>query len=92
MRYLGFEHEGDDCIGVVTGDQVSRLATIAEFYGDVDRWRGSEPAGPSVPLESITARPPVPPTAKVLCLGLNYQAHIQETGSERPPAPNIFAR
>jgi len=34
----------------------------------------------------------VPQTAKVLCLGLNYAAHIAETGRDRPDHPNVFAR
>lgn len=92
MRFLGFDDQGDAAIGVVVGDQVRRLCTIDEFYADLDNWRNAEAKGDPVPLEGIVRVPPVPQTAKVLCLGLNYASHISETGSERPDFPNIFAR
>jgi len=92
MRYLGFEHDGADWIGTVDGDAVTPLTTIDEFYADLARWRGTDPTGEAVALDAIVAVPPVPRTAKVLCLGLNYASHIAETGSQRPPAPNVFAR
>ena len=92
MRYLGFRHEGISSIGVVDGRSVTPLATIEEFYADPACWRAAEAAGPTLALDAIELVPPVPQTAKVLCLGLNYQAHISETESERPSAPNIFAR
>ncbi len=94
MRYLGFRHDGENCIGVVGDDDtVTRLATVEEFYGDLDRWRDASPIGqPVVPRAEVALVPPVPTTAKILCLGLNYQSHVEETGSTRPPAPNIFAR
>lgn len=92
MRFLGFEDDGGGAIGVVDGDRVRRLCTIDEFYDDLDRWRGAEPAGEPVAVDSITRVPPVPLTAKVLCLGLNYASHISETGSQRPDYPNIFAK
>ena len=92
MRFLGFEHEGIATIGIVSGDTVHALCSIDDFYGDLDHWRSAQPTGPAVPVHDIRRVPPVPQTAKVLCLGLNYAAHISETGSERPDFPNIFAK
>ena len=92
MRFLGFEVDGVAAIGVVNDEQVRRLCSIDEFYADVDRWQNIAPSGPSVSIADIVRVPPVPQTAKVLCLGLNYAAHISETGSERPDFPNIFAK
>ena len=92
MRFLGFRVDGEDHIGVVDGETVTSLTTIDEFYQDLPRWRSQTPSGPSVALADIDPVPVVPPTAKILCLGLNYAAHIDETGSARPPAPNVFAR
>jgi 2-keto-4-pentenoate hydratase/2-oxohepta-3-ene-1,7-dioic acid hydratase in catechol pathway len=91
VKYLGYLHGGSACIGVVEGDSVARLTTIEEFYGDPAHWREAEPGG-RVPLSDVELVPPVPVTAKILCLGLNYEAHIEETGNRRPKAPNIFAR
>jgi 2-keto-4-pentenoate hydratase/2-oxohepta-3-ene-1,7-dioic acid hydratase in catechol pathway len=36
------------------------------------------------PLDAVHLRPPVPHPAKVLGIGLNYAAHIAETGATRP--------
>lgn len=94
MKYLGFRHDGVPSIGVVAddGESVTALTSIDEFYGDLERWRSASPSGATVARADVEQIPPVPTTAKVLCLGLNYQAHVEETRSERPPAPNIFAR
>ena len=92
MRYLGYLHDGVATIGVVQGDLVHPLCSIDGFYAEPDRWRSASPAPDGVARDSIELVPPVPTTAKVLCLGLNYAAHIEETKSERPPAPNIFAK
>jgi 2-keto-4-pentenoate hydratase/2-oxohepta-3-ene-1,7-dioic acid hydratase in catechol pathway len=91
VKYLGYLDDGVACIGAVDGDTVARLATMEEFYGDLDRWLVAAP-GERRPLSEVELVPPVPASAKILCLGLNYQAHIEETSSRRPSAPNIFAR
>jgi 2-keto-4-pentenoate hydratase/2-oxohepta-3-ene-1,7-dioic acid hydratase in catechol pathway len=92
MRFLGYDDSGVGTIGVVDGDSIQRLCTIDEFYDDVATWQAASPTGPSQSVDAVTRVPPVPQTAKVLCLGLNYAAHIAETGRERPEYPNIFAR
>ena len=35
---------------------------------------------------------PLPNPDKILCIGLNYAAHIKETGREKPKYPSIFTR
>lgn len=95
MRYLGYRDDDGDVIGIVDGDAVRRLAPIDEFYADPRGHLARGSTAEPVPLATVRQVPPVPRSAKVLCLGLNYQAHIDEidiAGRERPPAPNIFAR
>ena len=55
MRYLGFRHDGERCIGVVGDDgaSVTRLATIEEFYDDLDTWSAAEATGPAVARADI---------------------------------------
>ena len=36
--------------------------------------------------------PVVPSPSKVICVGLNYRTHIQETGRELPEYPTLFAK
>lgn len=35
---------------------------------------------------------PIPDPDKIICIGLNYRAHAEETGQEIPKAPTIFAK
>lgn len=91
MRLLAFESSDGPTIGAVEGDQVVPLAPVDLFYSDIaGHLRAGE--GEPVDVDAVRQVPPVPATAKVLCVGLNYPLHIAETGSQRPEHPNIFAR
>lgn len=35
---------------------------------------------------------PIPDPDKIICIGLNYRAHAEETGQEIPKAPTIFGK
>jgi acylpyruvate hydrolase len=37
-------------------------------------------------------RPPVPKPPKILCVGLNYNDHLEESGLKKPVYPEIFGR
>ena len=43
-------------------------------------------------MDTITLLPPILDPEKILCVGLNYRSHIQETGREPPSHPVIFTR
>lgn len=43
-------------------------------------------------LADVRLGPPVTDPAKVLCVGLNYQDHVAETGRKLPTHPDIFAK
>ncbi len=93
MRFLAFQSESGPQIGRVNGDQVETLCDLATFYEDPNRHVDATPvAGSAQPIATVVQVPPVPQTAQILCVGLNYSAHIEETRSERPEAPNLFAR
>jgi len=47
---------------------------------------------PAIDLNSVRLLPPVPVPPKVLCVGLNYDDHLQESGLKKPTYPEIFAR
>jgi acylpyruvate hydrolase len=40
----------------------------------------------------LTWRPVVPNPRRVICLGLNYRAHVEETGRELPTYPVLFTK
>ncbi|ANM14440.1 MULTISPECIES: fumarylacetoacetate hydrolase family protein [unclassified Rhizobium] len=44
------------------------------------------------PLESVRLAPPITDPAKVLCIGLNYNDHVAETGRALPSHPDVFAK
>ena len=45
-----------------------------------------------VPAASADFAPVVTGPSKILCAGLNYRSHIQETGRELPEYPTLFAK
>jgi acylpyruvate hydrolase len=42
--------------------------------------------------DELDVAPLVPRPGKIICLGLNYRAHILETGRELPTHPTLFAK
>ena len=49
-------------------------------------------AGATVPEKSAKYLPPIPNPGKILCIGLNYRKHAEETGSPIPQYPVVFTR
>ena len=47
---------------------------------------------PVIDLKSVRLLPPVPAPPKILCVGLNYNDHLEESGLKKPEYPEIFAR
>jgi 2-keto-4-pentenoate hydratase/2-oxohepta-3-ene-1,7-dioic acid hydratase in catechol pathway len=46
----------------------------------------------AINLNAVRVLPPVPVPPKILCVGLNYDEHLQESGLKKPAYPEIFAR
>lgn len=77
------------------GSHVSVVCTLEEFWSDPAGKLATTPTGPRLPVADIEFVPPVLPGARVVCIGLNYLAHVAE-GSYRadplPAYPTLFAR
>jgi 2-keto-4-pentenoate hydratase/2-oxohepta-3-ene-1,7-dioic acid hydratase in catechol pathway len=102
VRWLSFLRDGAPSFGYVTADgsgvvdvgatgefvdlksaiAADALAALAERCGD----------RADLPLEGLVHLPPVPNPDKILCVGLNYRAHQQETGRGGEGHPTIFVR
>jgi 2-keto-4-pentenoate hydratase/2-oxohepta-3-ene-1,7-dioic acid hydratase in catechol pathway len=67
----------------LTGEQRGALLQAAERLADGTASRT---------LEEVRLGPPITDPEKIICLGLNYRDHAQETGLEAPPAPLLFAK
>src|ERR1700722_8578895 len=46
----------------------------------------------AIDLNTVRVLPPVPAPPKILCVGLNYNDHLEESGLKKPAYPEIFAR
>ena len=46
----------------------------------------------AIDLNAVRILPPVPKPSKILCVGLNYDDHLEESGLKKPDYPEIFAR
>ena len=46
----------------------------------------------SIDLDAVRLLPPVPKPSKIICVGLNYDDHLEESGLKKPVYPEIFAR
>jgi 2-keto-4-pentenoate hydratase/2-oxohepta-3-ene-1,7-dioic acid hydratase in catechol pathway len=81
-------------IGAIDGDTVRDAGPAGPegFVPSVDAWRTlSGASGPVYPLSEMHLEAPVTPS-KLVCIGLNYRDHAEETGQEIPTAPVVFAK
>ena len=46
----------------------------------------------TIDLDTVRILPPVSKPPKILCVGLNYDDHLEESGLKKPTYPEIFAR
>ncbi len=49
-------------------------------------------SGAIVPMGSVTLEAPVPRPGKVICIGLNYRDHAEESGMDIPELPLVFSK
>jgi acylpyruvate hydrolase len=75
--------DGDVLIPLAVGDVGEMLAS-----GSAQERTGARP----VPVAAADFAPVVTRPGKVICVGLNYRAHILETGRELPEYPTLFAK
>jgi acylpyruvate hydrolase len=68
-------------------------ADLAAFLRNPDwRARAADAAGARHALADLDYAPLVVSPEKILCVGLNYRAHILEMGRELPQYPTLFAK
>lgn len=98
MKFLSFTHGGRASWGLVIGDQVADLGgVLPDLRQAIASGRLAEAAGqagsvPHLALADVSFLPVIPNPPKILCVGLNYETHRQETGRSEVAHPTIFAR
>ena len=103
MKLATFTHDGATRIGVVTGEQVVDLATVAPGLprdmvaflaaggAAMAAARHAESAASGrLALADVRLRAPVLRPPKFLAIGLNYADHVKESGLEPPAVPVFF--
>lgn len=95
MRYVSAIHQGRELAGVLQGDEVVPLDGISELGRDTPSSRLADAPrreGERIPLADLRLRPAIPRPGKVICVGLNYKAHIEETGRSDSDYPVLFTK
>ena len=108
MRLCTINSGGKPVVGVKTGDgkvidlskQMPRgpktvveiLAGGKKVQAEVAKACAKPKPGATVSEKSAKYLCPIPAPGKILCIGLNYRKHAEETGSKIPEYPVVFTR
>jgi acylpyruvate hydrolase len=95
MRFASILHEGAPLVVAIEGDRAVPLKGVTELgvatplsvLRDAPLDRDS-----SLPADNLNRRAIVPRPGKVICVGLNYAAHIEETKREHSDYPVLFTK
>lgn len=96
MQYIGITHDGAVWVAALADSRVYPLAPVQDFWADAAGWQEKSlsltAGGASLTRADVTEVPLVPPTARVICVGLNYRAHAAEGSFSVPEYPTLFGR
>ena len=99
MKFLQFYKDGCPTLGVVAEKGVVDVSAYPALpqtmlalcrSGDVSVFEGLD--GPYLDESTLAYAPVVTGMEKMLCIGLNYRAHAEETGMELPTKPTVFCK
>jgi acylpyruvate hydrolase len=93
MRYANVEMDGAIRAAEVRDGAAAPLAGVGPISAgfDLDALAAA-PREAEVALDPAALRAPVLAPGKVICLGLNYRGHVEETGRELPTYPVLFTK
>jgi acylpyruvate hydrolase len=95
MRFASVTHDGRPLAVAIDGDRAIPLRGIAELGSDAPSAVLRDPPldeGAAVAVGELRFRPVIPRPSKVICIGLNYAAHIAETHREESDYPVLFTK
>ncbi len=105
MRLVTFQAAGSrPQPGVVVGEQVislepagfpdllSIIRSGTECMARIEAFCSTPPKDGVYSLASVKLLPPVPRPPKILCIGLNYRDHAEETNMPLPVVPTVFVK
>lgn len=85
MKIARFSAGADPQFGIVDDDELVVLSGDPMFHG-------YDTTGERVKLADVRLLAPVIPRSKVVCIGMNYAAHVQSMQYEVPENPLIFLK
>ena len=101
MKFLSFHAAGAHRYGLVDGNKVVDLTgrlnypdlkSLIAADATAEAARAGKGASADFTLAQIVFDPVLPNPDKIICVGLNYHEHLNETGMEKYPSPAIFTR
>jgi 2-keto-4-pentenoate hydratase/2-oxohepta-3-ene-1,7-dioic acid hydratase in catechol pathway len=101
LKLVSFLVNGESTFGVLAGDGIVELGRKSGFKtlraaiaaGALDGFkRIAQGATPDFKLSDVTLQTPIPDAEKVICIGVNYRAHVIEVGRAMPEQPSVFFR
>jgi len=90
LRIVRFEAEGGSGYGVLEGDAIRGLR-VSPFAGSGVGGDSPEFDGKAYDAGKVKLLAPCTPS-KLVCLGVNYRSHAEETGLPLPALPLIFLK
>jgi 2-keto-4-pentenoate hydratase/2-oxohepta-3-ene-1,7-dioic acid hydratase in catechol pathway len=102
VKLFRFGEPGSERPGLATAAGRVDVSAFGEDYGEdffgtdglgrLERWYAEHHSEcPSVGADERIAAPIRRPS-KIVCVGLNYRAHAEETGGKLPPEPMLFTK
>ena len=103
MKLATYSHQGRTGYGAVFGDGLvdlsrrlgGRFPDVRSLFagnGIEEARKAAEGQKPDLRLADVALLPPIPNPGKLFCIGLNYEAHRQETKRDKTEAPAVFVR
>jgi 2-keto-4-pentenoate hydratase/2-oxohepta-3-ene-1,7-dioic acid hydratase in catechol pathway len=103
MRLVSYRQGATEGFGVVRdgaiidgakalGGRYRELKSVLGAGALPELARAVQGARADVPLEAVQLLPPIPNPDKILCVGVNYLAHREETGRTESAYPTLFTR
>ena len=105
MRLVTFQAGDGPKAGVLAGEDIVPVTALAapahsvrglletlDAQGLAELGERAAASGERISLPAVSLLAPVPDPKKIICLGLNYSDHAEESGQEIPAAPMWFAK
>ena len=104
MRFVTFQRESYDEPAILLEDRLiglrgagftdlrALIAGGADALDRAQRWLLHPPGGELIDAVTATLLAPIPRPPKIVCIGLNYRDHAEESRMPIPEVPTVFAK